>query len=77
MIPVIAMQFTTEVNWDVADFIVAAILLSSFGFSIVLVWNRLAKSSYRIYILVGVIILFLLFWAELAVGVFGSSLAGS
>ena len=77
LIPVIAMQFTPEVNWDGFDFLVAAILLSTFGFSIAIVWNKLAKSANRKYILIGIIILFLLLWAELAVGIFGSPLAGS
>lgn len=29
--PVIAMQFSTEVQWTAGDFIIAAILLSSFA----------------------------------------------
>ena len=31
IIPLIAMQFTTEVNWDISDFIIAGLLLYGTG----------------------------------------------
>ena len=31
LVPLIAMQFSTEVEWNTRDFIIAAILLSSFA----------------------------------------------
>jgi len=77
MIPLIAMQFTTEVHWTAVDFIVAALLLLGFGFLIAFVWNTLASSKYRIFIVVGILLVLLLLWTELAVGIFGSPLAGS
>jgi hypothetical protein len=32
LIPLIAMQFTNEVNWTVSDFIIAGLLLSFFAY---------------------------------------------
>lgn len=77
MIPLIAMQFTSEVVWTAMDFVVAGMLLLSAGFAGVYLWKKLAQSSYRLYIIAGLILIFLLLWAELAVGIFGSPLAGS
>lgn len=77
LIPLIAMQFTTEVNWDLMDFIVAAILLLAVGFTIDYAIRKTAKNNYRFVILTAIIILFILIWAELAVGIFGTPFAGS
>lgn len=41
LIPLIAMQFTHEVNWDVRDFVVAGVLLSFFGY----LYEVLVKAS--------------------------------
>jgi hypothetical protein len=77
LIPLIAMQFTDEVNWSVADFLVAAVLLVVTGLAIDLVLNKVADTKLRL-ILLGIVLAFLvLVWAELAVGIFGSPLAGS
>lgn len=77
MIPLIAMQFTSEVVWTLMDFVIAGVLLLSAGFAMVYLWKRLAQSNYRFYIIAGLILLFLLLWAELAVGIFGSPISGS
>jgi hypothetical protein len=77
LIPLIAMQFTDEVNWSVADFLVAAVLLVVTGLAIDLVLNKVTDTKLRV-ILFGIVLAFLvLVWAELAVGIFGSPLAGS
>ena len=77
MIPLITMQFTSEVVWTPMDFVVASVLLLSAGFGMAYLWKKLAQSTYRFYIIAGLILLFVLLWAELAVGIFGSPLAGS
>jgi hypothetical protein len=77
LIPLIAMQFTSEIVWTPMDFVVAGVLLLCAGFALVYLWKKLAQSNYRLYIIVGLILLFLLLWTELAVGIFGSPLAGS
>jgi hypothetical protein len=76
LIPFIAMQFTPEVNWTAFDFIIAGILLLSVGFAIDFALRKLKTSKYRIAIIIGIIITFLLVWIELAVGIFGTPFAG-
>ena len=70
MIPLISMQFTDEVNWEKLDFSVAAILLVVL-FSIHELFEMRIKSDSkkRLDILFSIII-FIIVWAELAVGVF-------
>jgi hypothetical protein len=77
LIPLIAMQFTTEVDWDLRDFIIMGILLSGTGILIILATSKLRDSTHRAFAILGLLIVFLLIWAELAVGVFGSPFAGS
>ncbi|MFY0643644.1 MAG: hypothetical protein JXR19_04190 [Bacteroidia bacterium] len=74
LIPLIAMQFTDEVNWNLFDFVVAAVLLLVAAFVISLAWN---KAKYRLLTIFAIILLFALLWAELAVGLFGTPWAGS
>lgn len=77
LIPLIAMRFTTEVNWDAFDFIVAAVLLLGTGLVCEMVLRNVRSTKNRI-LLCGVILVFLfLVWAELAVGIFGTPFAGS
>lgn len=75
IIPLIAMQFTSEVNWNITDFIVAGILL--FGTAIVLEIILTKSKKHKTLLIVAIIVLILLIWMELAVGIFGSPLAGS
>lgn len=77
LINFMAMFFTSEVNWSAFDFMVAGILLFSIGLSIDQVLLRVKTLRMRL-VLCGLILfgLFLL-WAELAVGIFGSPIAGS
>ncbi len=65
------MQFSSEVNWNLTDFIVMGALLFGFGSGFILVSRRVSQ-QYRL--LVGLILLVFLIWiwAELAVGVFTS-----
>ncbi len=77
LIPLVAMQFTTEVNWSVTDFITMGILLLGTGLTIELVLRKVKSVRNRL-ILCGVILLiFFLIWAELAVGIFGTPWAGN
>lgn len=77
LIPLVAMQFTTEVNWSGFDFVVAAILLVGTGLMIELILRTIKHPQLKKVLLALMVILLLLLWAELAVGVFGSPLAGS
>ena len=77
LLPLIAMQFTNEVNWTLFDFIIAGIILCSFGLLLEFVLRKSKKSEYRIAFIAVLVVGFLLVWAELAVGIFGSPIAGN
>ncbi len=76
-VPLISMQFTDEVSWNLFDFIVAAVLLLGAGIAGEFVLRKVASRERRFILLAILAISFLLFWAELAVGIFGTPLAGS
>ena len=77
LIPLIAMQFSEEVRWTIGDFMVAASLLFGVGLLLDFALRQIKRSGYRVLIIVGILILFLLVWAELAVGLFGTPFAGN
>lgn len=77
LIPLIAMQFSAEVNWSSLDFLVMGILLLSTGFMCELVLRKVKKTGHRIALCLAILVALLLVWAELAVGIFGTPLAGS
>ena len=76
-IPLLAMRFTREVNWGAGDFLVAGILLAGIGSLYVLLTRKLRTPVQRRVIGGGLLLTLLLTWAELAVGIFGSPIAGS
>ena len=76
-IPLIAMQFTKEVDWDGRDFAIMGFLLLTTGLSIELVLRKVEKPINRLVICGAILFTFFLIWAELAVGVFGTPFAGS
>ena len=77
LIPLIAMQFTEEVNWELTDFIVAGVLLLGTGLVCEFVMRKEKKKENRIALCIVIITILLLVWAELAVDIFGSPFAGS
>jgi len=77
LIPLIAMQFTEDVNWKLLDFVIAAILLLGTGLICELVIRKVKKKENRVTLIVVIIAILLLIWAELAVGIFGTPLAGN
>lgn len=77
LIPLVAMQFISEVDWSLFDFIVMGILLSALGIAIALILRLTAQKSFR-YVLLGLcVLIFIMLWVELAVGIFGTPIAGS
>ena len=77
LIPFIAMQFTYEVDWSIRDFAIMGVMLYGTGLLCELVLRKVKSVQNRILICGAVVIAFLLIWAELAVGIFGTPLAGS
>ena len=76
-IPFIAMQFTSEVDWKIQDFIIMGILLFGTGLMFELVMRKVKTIKNRILICFTILIIFLLVWTELAVGILGTPFAGS
>ena len=70
-------QFNDEVDWKIGDFIVMGILLLSAGLAYELIAKKMSTTAYRVAVAIAIGIVFLLIWAELAVGIFGSPFAGS
>ena len=77
LVPLIAMQFTSEVNWGIEDFALMAVLLFGTGLLIEVVLRYVQSKGNRILLCSVIIIALFLVWAELAVGIFGSPFAGS
>ena len=77
LLPLLGMFVSNEVNWSFFDFIIMGILILSFSFGIKQVLKTTKNTKYRILIIGLILILFLLIWAELAVGIFDSPFAGS
>jgi len=77
LIPLIAMQFTSEVNWKFTDFVVFGFMLFVFGLVAELILRTIKKQNMRFFLIAFIVVLFLLSWAELAIGIFGSPIAGN
>lgn len=72
LLPLVAMQFSTEVNWTGSDFLVMGIMLliacCTYEFG---VWLSGGEIAYRAGFAVAVAASFLLVWVNLAVGIIG------
>lgn len=77
LIPLIAMQFTKEVDWGILDFAIMGFLLFGTALLCELVLRRVKNNENRILICGVILVALFLIWAELAVGIFGSPIAGS
>lgn len=76
MIPLLAMKFTEDVNWSIYDFVVMGFLLLFFSLGIDVTMKKVKNENVKILYVVLTILIFLLIWAELAVGIFDSQFAG-
>jgi hypothetical protein len=72
LLPLLAMQFTDEVVWGLADFAVAGALLFGTGLTYELVARKGGNIAYRVAVGVALAAALLLVWLNLAVGVIGS-----
>lgn len=77
VVPLVAMQFTTEVKWSFFDFLVAGFLLFGTGLLLELILRKVKTIRQRIILCAVLFITLALVWAELAVGIFGTPFAGS
>lgn len=68
LIPLVAMRFTSEVQWTLSDFAIMGAILFVTGTLIDLALHTLGR--YRIAAILAIVFLFLWLWVELAVGLF-------
>ncbi|PWN05697.1 hypothetical protein DDZ15_14015 [Rhodohalobacter mucosus] len=72
LIPLVAMQFTSEVVWSASDFIVAGVLLFGTGLAYLLITKKDQRLIYRSASAVALGSALFLVWSNLAVGIIGS-----
>ncbi len=72
LLPLLAMQFTAEVVWDLADFAVAGVLLFGAGLTYELIARKAGHIAHRAAVGVAVAAALLLVWINLAVGIIGN-----
>jgi len=77
LVPFIAMQFSHDVIWTTADFIIAGILLTATGLVLEFIIRKIRNKESRMIWYIFVTALLILTWMELAVGIFGTPFAGS
>ena len=77
LVPLIAMQFTTEVKWTGFDFAVAGVLLIGTGLVTEIVIRNVRNKNHQIGLVAIILMALFLVWAELAVGIFGTSISGN
>ena len=72
LLPLVAMQFTDEVNWDEIDFIVIGAMLAVACGAYELAARMTGSSAYRAAVGVAAAAAFILVWMNLAVGIIGT-----
>lgn len=72
MIPLIAMQFSTEVNWTISDFLFAGILIFGTGLTFKLITQNNSSNLFKIAVASALGSGLFLIWANAAVGIIGS-----
>jgi hypothetical protein len=77
LLPLVAMQFTQEVNWSPSDFLAAGALLLSGCLTFEFFARRGGNVASRVIAGFAIAAVVALVWLELAVGIFGSPWAGS
>lgn len=72
MVPMVAMQFTSEVDWGIFDFIVMGALIFGTGFLYVLVTRSAINIAYKVAMGLALGTTLFMTWANLGVGLIGS-----
>jgi len=77
LIPLVAMQITNEMVWSMADFLLMGCLLFSLGIGIEFILRKNKPFKKKVFFASILIAIFMLVWAELAIGIFGTPFAGN
>ena len=71
------MQLKEEVNWSFFDFVIMGIMLFITGLAFEIIIKKTKYQKYRPVFMTIILMIFLLIWAELGVGLFGTPFAGN
>ena len=72
----LASLLSDQATWSIYDFLIGGGLIFVFATIETILWNKL-KSQHRLFVVLFILLVFLILWAEMAVGLFDSPLAGS
>tara|TARA_B100001939_G_scaffold139879_1_gene121125 strand:+ start:215 stop:478 length:264 start_codon:yes stop_codon:yes gene_type:complete len=75
-IPFLSNIYINDFNWSMVDFIIMGVLIFSCISFISFIRKKFSGIKETLALII-VVIVFVLLWAELAVGIFGSPFAGS
>lgn len=76
LLPLVAMQFTAEVNWTLADFVFASVVIGTVGLLFELAVRMSRNMAYRAGVGLALAAAFLILWANGAVGMIGDEGSG-
>jgi hypothetical protein len=72
LLPLVAMRFTSEVNWTISDFVFAGLLFGSVGLAFEFIVRKSGSLAFRLGAGLAVVSAFLTIWVNGAVGMIGS-----
>lgn len=70
--PLVAMQFTSEVDWNLWDFLIMGVLIGGIGLAFELMVRASSSRTFRAGAALALLTAFLMIWSNLAVGIIGS-----
>lgn len=77
LVPLAAMQFSDQVNWNFTDFATIGVLLIGTGVLYELLVRKVKQAKHRAILATVLVLAVLLVWVDLAVGIFGTPFSGS
>lgn len=72
LLPAVAMQFTSEVDWTISDFVFMGVMLSVACGTYELAARMTSNTAYRAAVGIAIVTAFLTVWVNAAVGMLGS-----
>lgn len=71
IVPLLGTLFVDGWNWGIEDFIFAAVMFFAAGLGFQFAHTKFKNTTHRTIIILGIIMIFLFIWVELAVGIIG------
>ena len=77
LLPYISSQFSDEIDWSIGDVLIGGTLLFALAMLVQFLTVKLKGSKWHVPVIIGVIVIFILIWMELAVGILGTPISRS